>query len=344
MENRRAFCRTAALSTGALLGGGLLAEAASAAPVSGSPASGGPASGLPWAAARKGVGATLVREKWLNSRVVDLTVHSRVMGRQLKVRLVVPKGWSRKATRTWPSIWALHGGNADYTAWSKHTDITTWATRSRVLVVMPEGGPAGGYTDWWNFGLGGQPAWETFHLHELRPLLERSYRAGPRRAVIGQSAGGYGAMAYASRHPGMFRAAASYSGVLSILTPGAPEVMMNGIGPFINPNAMWGHPVLQRNIWKAHDPYNQAHRLRGTRLYVSCAKRGVKGPLDPPNGQFADPAEAFCLYATKPFLNRLKALRIPVTTHLYEKGTHSWWYWEAELHRSWPMLIRALRA
>lgn len=323
-ETRRDFVRTAALSTGALLGGGLLLESTSA--------------------EARVLGAKVLKENWLNSHVVDLTVQSKAMGRSLKVRMVVPTGWSRKAKRTWPVLWALHGGNGNYTAWSKNTDITTWARRSRVIVVMPEGGPAGGYTNWWNFGLGGQPAWENFHLAELLPLFARSYRAGSRRAVIGQSSGGFGAMAYASRHPGMFRAAASYSGVLSILTPGAPEVMMNGIGPFINPNALWGHPVAQRPIWVAHDPVHQAHRLRGTKLYVSCARRGVLGPLDPPNGQFADPAEAFCLYATQPFLNRLKALKIPVTTHIYPKGTHSWWYWEAEMHRSWPMLMRAIGA
>jgi len=42
-----------------------------------------------------------------------------------------------------------------------------------VLVVVPEAGQAGFYSDWYNRGRGGPPGWETFHLTELRQLLER---------------------------------------------------------------------------------------------------------------------------------------------------------------------------
>ncbi|GAA1534702.1 alpha/beta hydrolase family protein [Actinomadura kijaniata] len=323
METRRTFCRTAILSTGAALGGGLLTGTADAA------------------------GARVVAEKRINARTLDLTVASRAMRRNVKVRLLLPRGWSRKARRTWPAVWALHGGNDRYDAWYRRTDIERLAARHQVIVVMPEGGYAGGYTDWWNYGRGGSPAWETFHLTELRGLLEARYRAGGRRAVIGQSSGGYGALIYAARHPGMFRFAASYSGFCSTLSPGVPEVLMtglSGLGPFVDKNAMWGHPIFQRNVWAAHDPVTQASRLRGTRLYVSVARKGLKGPLDRPDAQAVDPAEEFCHYTTVPFLNRLRKLRIPVTTHLYAKGTHSWAYWQYELHRSWPLMMKALRA
>ena len=41
-------------------------------------------------------------------------------------------------------------------------------------------------------------------------------------------------------------------------------------------------------------------------------------------------------------LARLKQLRIPVTTDFYGPGTHTWPYWERELHRSLPLLLGAL--
>ncbi|WP_210584629.1 alpha/beta hydrolase-fold protein [Streptomyces sp. GESEQ-35] len=50
------------------------------------------------------------------------------------------------------------------------------------------------YTDWFNAGRGGPPAVETFHLEEVRPLLERHYGAGTRRAAAGESQGGFGAL------------------------------------------------------------------------------------------------------------------------------------------------------
>ncbi|MQY03458.1 alpha/beta hydrolase [Actinomadura macrotermitis] len=320
MKNRRAFRRTAVLTTATALTAGLLAAPADAA---------------------------TVQEKRIASHALDLTIASKAMRKSVKVRLLLPKGWSRTSRRTWPVVWALHGGNDRYDAWYRRTDIAKLAARSQVIVVMPEGGYAGGYTDWWNYGRGGSPAWETFHLTELRRLLESRYRAGTKRAVLGQSSGGYGAMIYAARHPGMFRFAASYSGFLSTLSPGAPEVLQTGLaglGPFTDKNAMWGDPVFQRKIWQQHDPVAQAARLRGTKLYVAVAKDGKKGPLDRRDAQAADPAEAFCYYTAKPFLARLKAQRIPVTTHLYPKGTHSWVYWQDELHRSWPLALKAIGA
>ncbi|WP_405956530.1 alpha/beta hydrolase [Streptomyces phaeochromogenes] len=90
-----------------------------------------------------------------------------------------------------------------------------------VLVVMPEGGQVGFYGNWWNHAAGGPPAWETFHLDELRPLLERHYGAGTRRAVAGLSMGGFGAVSYAARRPDLVRAAASYSGPVHLLHPDA---------------------------------------------------------------------------------------------------------------------------
>ncbi len=44
------------------------------------------------------------------------------------------------------------------------------------IVVMPEGGSQGWYTDWYGTDLDGHtpdppPAWETFHLRELIPWI-----------------------------------------------------------------------------------------------------------------------------------------------------------------------------
>ena len=63
----------------------------------------------------------------------------------------------------------------------------------------------GWYSDWWNGGAGGQPAWETFHLTELRQLLERDWQAGDERVIAGLSMGGYGAMHYATATPSCSR-------------------------------------------------------------------------------------------------------------------------------------------
>jgi S-formylglutathione hydrolase FrmB len=309
---RREFIRAAVVSTGAAAASGLLTGTASA-------------------------GARVVSEKKLDARTRDLTIYSPAMRRNMKVRILLPKGWSRR--RTWPTLWLLHGGDDTYTAWSRRSPVKKMTANRKVIVVMPEGGPGGGYTNW----LVG-PQWETFHLVELKHLLERRYNANHRRAVAGLSSGGYGALIYAARHPRAFKFAACFSGYGSTMLPGAPEVLLTGIpGSSAEKFLMWGQPQLNKAVWQAHDPLHRAAGLRGTGLYISCARHGVKGPLDPPTAQAVDPAEAFVYYTTKPLVARLKQLRIPVTAHLYAKGTHSWVYFVHEFRRAWPQITKALR-
>jgi diacylglycerol O-acyltransferase / trehalose O-mycolyltransferase len=154
------------------------------------------------------------------------------------VRLITPVGWSRERPR--PVIYLLHGCCDTYDSWTRETDVETLPQLRDVLVVTPEAGDVGFYSDW----LRG-PAWETFHLEELRALLERDYGAGTRRAIAGLSMGGLGAMGYAARHPGMFGAAASFSGVLHPLADA--QWLLGLFGSFADdPLAIWGDPDAQR--------------------------------------------------------------------------------------------------
>ncbi|MFI6516211.1 alpha/beta hydrolase [Spirillospora sp. NPDC050679] len=265
------------------------------------------------------------------------------MGERRKVRLLTPRGWSRDASRTWPVLWLLHGGVDNYTAWTRETDVEQLTADSDVLVVMPEGGRCGNYSDWWNHGRGGPPRWETFHMDEVRRILERDYRAGTARVIAGNSMGGLGAMKYAARFPGSFRAAAAFSGYLHTLYGHRPGDDSTGWGPsFACPGTdwrrVWGDPDDQAAIWHAHNPYDLADRLRGVRLWVASGdgRAGSLGGLP-----FTDPVEAAAHDHAQAFLGRLDALGIPVTARLYA-GQHQWPYWQRELHRAYPMLMDAL--
>jgi S-formylglutathione hydrolase FrmB len=237
-------------------------------------------------------------------------------------------------------VYLLQGccDSGGYISWTRSTDVQQLTAHSDVLVVMPDGGAVGFYSDWLH-----GPAWETFHLVELRQLLERGYHAGEQRAVAGLSMGGLGAMAYAARHPGMFRAAAAFSGVLHTRTsygagPRGITRLIEGNGE--DPLGLWGDPDQQAKVWAAHNPYDLVPRLRGTALFVS-AGTGHPGPLDP-KGISADSLEQFVHAQTVAFVDRLRATHIPATVDLYGPGTHTWPYWQRELHRSWPLLTRAL--
>ncbi len=187
-------------------------------------------------------GARIVKVDTLAPRMRDLTIESPAVGRVM-VRLLLPSTFETQPATSWPVLYLLHGAGGSHAEWTDNTDVQAVTAPTDLLVVMPDGGSddngtAGWYTDWYNDGNHGAPAWETFHMTELPQLLERNWQAGDRRAVAGLSMGGYGAMLYAAHHPGAFQAAASYSGVLDIKVN--PD-------DFSDPTAIkrWGDPVDQ---------------------------------------------------------------------------------------------------
>lgn len=294
--------------------------------------------------------ARVVDEQIIDARTRDLQIESPALGAVVGVRILLPPSWSSEAGRRWPVLYVLHGAEAtprdhppNYLTWSRQTDIVAATAGSEVLVVMPEGGNVGWYSDWYNAGSGGPPGWETFHLVELREILEQRYRANQKRAIAGLSMGGFGAASYAARHPGMFRAVAAFSSPLTMTAPFAQTVVTVSLAlQGFDRGALWGDPVLQAEIWAAHDPYTLAPNLVDIPVFVSCGN-GNPGPLDPP-GRPADGLESAAYDSVRAFADHLVGLGGDVTVDLYGDGTHSWPYWEQELHRALPMLLAAVDA
>ncbi|WP_064743519.1 alpha/beta hydrolase [Actinomadura rifamycini] len=311
----------------------------------------------PTGAAEAAGGAVVVGEKRIGPRVVDLTVRSPALGGTGRVRLLTPDGWDgRRPGDRWPVLYLLAGGDGDYGTFTREYRLQDVPELRDTLVVMPEMPFFGFYSDWWNGGGGGAPGVQAFHLDEVRPLLERDYGAGARRAVAGESQGGYGAVKYAALRPGMFRAAASYSGFLNPLK--YPEAVIGGaefVG--IDWRRIWGDPVEQRRIWERNDPYHLAERLRGTPVYIASGD-GTRGELD----QDAEPdpvipglqdlavlfptevvslTEAVMGDESRAVAYRLREVGAPVTAHFY-RGTHDPRYWKRELLASLPMLLERL--
>ncbi|WP_329288961.1 esterase family protein [Streptomyces pseudovenezuelae] len=270
----------------------------------------------------------------LGSRTVDVSVSSAALGRSAPVRLILPSGFDAQSTRTYPVLYLLHGAHDDYTSWTRETDIEAFTEGRNLIVAMPDAGPTGIPTAW-----RGGPDYETFQLKEVPALLARDYRASGVRVVAGVSTGGYGAMAHAARHPGTFTAAASYSGILDTMAPGVPT-LMDAIVARENlvPASLWGNPFLNLLTWRDFNPRDRATGLRGTALYVSSGSGLAGGTGD----WLPEALESALWPSAHSFTDTLALLRIPVTTHFYAGGGHSWAYWKQEFTASWPMLARGL--
>ena len=274
-------------------------------------------------------GARIVKVDRLDDRTVDLTIESPGVG-YAQVRLLLPQDFETEQDRDWPSLYLLQGCCDDYTSWSRETDIKELTAPTDLLVAMPAAGGGGWYTDWWNSGRGGVPMWETFHTQELPQLLERNYRANQDRVVAGLSMGGYGALGYAERHPGMFKAAASFSGV--------PDILRSDFDTGSDP--VFGGPDKTKDDWVSHDVVSQAAALEGVPLFISYGD-GAPGPLDA-SGTTTDDQEQWIAKGNDTLVAKLKELGIPATVEAYGPGTHSWPYWERSLHHAMPLLLKAL--
>ncbi|MFE2187913.1 alpha/beta hydrolase [Streptomyces sp. NPDC059455] len=300
-------------------------------------------------------GASVIAQNYLDPCTVDIAIDSVALGHTASVRINLPRRFGSRPHASWPVLYLLHGGYGDYLDWTRHSDIARLSRERDVLVVMPDGGELGFYTDWWARGVGNKPGWETFHLVELSQILVRGLRAADRRAIAGLSMGGFGAMSYAARHPGLFRAAASFSGTLDTLHPTVEPVSSERYATWLlrthiapngyDPLGLFGDPTAQRAVWAAHNPADLVKNLRDTKLFVSCGD-GRIGPLDPPGTDPSDVSvrfEASQLRQNREFVKRASSLELDVTFEAYT-GSHTWPYWAREFDKAFPLLVEAIEA
>ncbi len=144
----------------------------------------------------------------------------------------LPPGFTR--TRRYPVLYLLHGmpgSPSEYlagTQLAEHADIEIAAGRLRPFIaVVPAAGSTRGYNgEWagqWEDGLVGRTIpWVDANLPTITTPLGR--------VIAGLSAGGFGAIDIALRHPALFGAAESWSGYFTPLHDGpfrhaAPAVL-----------------------------------------------------------------------------------------------------------------------
>jgi diacylglycerol O-acyltransferase/trehalose O-mycolyltransferase len=280
--------------------------------------------------------ARIVTTRQIDARARDLTIDSPAVGRQVKVRLLLPADFEATTGR-FPVLYLLHGCCDSYVSWTRSTDIEQLTSKTGLIVAMPDGGAVGFYSDW----LVG-PKWETFHTVELTVLLAENYRASDRNAIAELSMGGLGALGYAARHPGRYSSAASFSGIVHTKLSTAESQNYLGLiqSQGEDPAALWGDPHADEDVWRAHNPYDLAAQLKGIPIFVS-AGNGLPGPLDKA-GSAVDDIEQLISAENEAFASRLRELGIDAQIDLYGPGTHNWVYWQRELHKAWPMIIASL--
>ncbi len=262
-------------------------------------------------------------------------LRSPALGSTTHVNVLLPDGYAG-STKRYPVLYLLHGYGGSYADWARQTDIVSFVHKLPLIVVMPDGA-----SGWYMDPMVAGPNWETYHIKELIPYVDSHFRTvsgREGRAIAGLSMGGMGALAYAARHPDLFVAAASFSGVLDPEHFSAP-----GPDGQIDSSSMIFNQVCSQSLWcvRSHDPVLLASNLRGVQLFLS-AGNGNRGPLD--NGAISAPdLTEVQVHATLLSMKRaLAGAGVPAVVDDYGNGTHTWPYWQRELHKAMPMLLTAL--
>jgi S-formylglutathione hydrolase FrmB len=151
----------------------------------------------------------------LKARLVDVSFPSHALAGTLGMEVYLPPGYSAGRTR-YPVIYFLHGLPATPLAYRSVGLLADAldALHARAILVAPQGARDGDsdpeYLDW-----GPGRRWETAIATEVPRYVDRHFRtiANRRgRAIVGLSAGGYGAVLLALHHLREFSVVESWSG------------------------------------------------------------------------------------------------------------------------------------
>ncbi|GAB3971632.1 alpha/beta hydrolase family protein [Spirosoma terrae] len=156
------------------------------------------------------------------ARVDTIDVQSTSMNRTLRAAVVLPERYKKLKKQPFPVLYLLHGGTGSFRDWLTKTPDKTLlhrlADQYNLIIVTPDGDPTSYYFD---SPLIKTSQFETFISKELIDKIDNTYRTvrdRKGRIIAGLSMGGHGAMFISSRHPDLYAAAGSMSGVMNINT------------------------------------------------------------------------------------------------------------------------------
>jgi S-formylglutathione hydrolase FrmB len=247
-------------------------------------------------------------------KVETHTFHSDALGVDKSYVVYLPGGYSADPAARWPVLYYLHGLGGNETNWTELGDLAGAADQLHLaaIVVMPDGDD-GFYTNaaaprdydaCLKDGSGlfdpredrattcvRSARYEDYIVKDLIAHVDGTYATiADRRArgIAGLSMGGFGALALAMRHPDLFSAAASHSGVDALLYEGPHPYEAGKVqlvedvaswGKVVEPIGAWVRAIFGTNkaMWQAHDPAFLAAQLApGTlALYLDCGTEDI---------------------------------------------------------------------
>ncbi len=229
-------------------------------------------------AAGNGFGLTIT-DQALNGRLNYFRFATNQIAWQPGVNVLLPDDYFSTSWRRYPVLYLLHGGVQDFRKFHLEDDIIGLTAGRRLIVVMPDGGPAGWYSNPVT-SYAGAHNWESFHLNQLLPWVDanfRTYAEYDGRAVSGFSMGGFGALKYAAKYYGHFASVSSHSGPASLRRDAGLVVhWANTSSAFaeLNGGTVYGAPIWNEGRVSADNPVQRIESYRNKRVFLVCGLDG----------------------------------------------------------------------
>jgi S-formylglutathione hydrolase FrmB len=174
-----------------------------------------------------GAAAGLLHE----SRDLDERIVSVALDGDVHARVILPAGYDDLPHRRYPVIYFLHGLPAGASAYLGNTWVADAMPRvGPAILVLPQGSRDGDTDpEYLNWGSGRD--WENYIARELPSFIDghfRTIRSRAGRAIVGLSAGGYGATIVGLHHPGTFSVIESWSGYFHPTDPSGTQPLDRG--------------------------------------------------------------------------------------------------------------------
>lgn len=286
--------------------------------------------------------------------------YSPALGVTKRMAVYLPPSYASQPNRRYPVAIYLHGLSGSETDWLSRAGIDAIADSliasgmPEMILVMPDGDD-GWYSDWTqpaNFAACTdttrnesptrfcvhQAKYESYVVHDVIGVIDSRFRTEANRAhrgIAGLSMGGYGAMELALRHPDLFAAAASHSGVVSPLYVG-PRPFTGGAVRYAT--------TLEEARTAPASFFDRYVRFWGTDLAGWIAADPAHTAERQLAAHIALPALSFDCGVNDPFVDQNRALDAELTrlgvVHRFAEypGAHTWRYWTTHAPESMTWL------
>ena len=257
-------------------------------------------------------------------KVQSFQLDSKLMGRMIPYRLILPSDYEISKSMRYPVIYLLHGLTGSYANWTNLTKLSEYASGHKFIIVTPDGA-SGWYTDSVSTP---NDKYESYIVKELIPEIDKQYRTMPdreHRIIAGLSMGGYGSLKFGMKYPDMFSLVGSFSGALG--AAGWTEKNTGAIGKSMD--SVFGTDEASEGR-KANDIFKMMREITPEKvkalpyIFQSCG------------------TEDFLIQNNRDFLAILNEKKIP---HEYREhpGIHDWVFWNDQVREFLDLAERRMK-